>query len=344
MLEGFFKPNAVAIVGASTKPGKLGYSVLSNVIESGFRGNIYPINPGATQIAGYKAYASVLDLPEAPDLAVIVIPYHAVPAALRECGEKGIKSVVIISAGFREASAEGAEREKEVIEIAKKYGIRVIGPNCLGIIDTNTPLNATFAAGTPQNLVYSVSCGTGRKFSWKPSSSIWPWNDSAVFLPGSAFAAIVRNFSVPTHLPSLITHRNDSFDPWCLVGLKLISGEGESTDGPIMQIGNTQTPVRFERGPDEHLAGWFAEAWHQRAAAQFRLGCYVEAIRDCHQALEVNPYHFGAATTMGQAYLHLGNHVSALECFRRALRLNPNLEGVRAQINRLSKIVEDKGF
>ncbi len=149
MLEGFFKPNAVAIVGASTKPGKLGYSVLSNVIESGFRGNIYPINPGATQIAGYKAYPSVLDLPEAPDLAVIVIPYNAVPAALRECGEKGIKSVVIISAGFREASAEGAEREKEVIEIAKKYGIRVIGPNCLGIIDTNTPLNATFAAGTP---------------------------------------------------------------------------------------------------------------------------------------------------------------------------------------------------
>jgi len=149
MLEGFFKPNAVAIVGASTKPGKLGYSVLANVIESGFRGNIYPINPGATQIAGYKTYDSVLSLPETPDLAVIVIPYNAVPAALRECGEKGIKSVVIISAGFREASVEGAEREQEVIEIAKKYGIRVIGPNCLGIIDTYTPLNATFAAGTP---------------------------------------------------------------------------------------------------------------------------------------------------------------------------------------------------
>ncbi len=149
MLEGFFKPNAVAIVGASTKPGKLGYSVLANVIESGYKGNIYPINPGASQIYGYKCYASVLDLPEVPDLAVIVIPYNAVPAALRECGEKGIKSVVIISAGFREASVEGAEREREVIEIAKKYGIRVIGPNCLGIIDTYTPLNATFAAGTP---------------------------------------------------------------------------------------------------------------------------------------------------------------------------------------------------
>lgn len=91
-------------------------------------------------------------------------------------------------------------------------------------------------------------------------------------------------------------------------------------------------------------AGWFAEAWSQRATAQFRLGRYVEAIRDCHQALEVNPYHFVAATTMGQAYLQLGNHVSALECFRRALRLNPNLEGVRAQISRLARIVEDRGF
>ena len=149
MLEGFFKPNAVAIVGASTKPGKLGYSVLANVIESGYKGNIYPINPGATQIYGYQCYPSVLDLPETPDLAVIVIPYNTVPAALRECGEKGIKSVVIISAGFREASVEGAEREQEVIQIAKKYGIRIIGPNCLGIIDTYTPLNATFAAGTP---------------------------------------------------------------------------------------------------------------------------------------------------------------------------------------------------
>lgn len=90
-------------------------------------------------------------------------------------------------------------------------------------------------------------------------------------------------------------------------------------------------------------AGWLAEAWNQRAVAHFRQGCYIEAIRDGHQALEVNPYHFAAATSMGQAYLQLGNHVSALECFRRALRLNPNLEGVRVQIERLSRMIEDKG-
>jgi tetratricopeptide (TPR) repeat protein len=87
---------------------------------------------------------------------------------------------------------------------------------------------------------------------------------------------------------------------------------------------------------------WFGEAWNQRALAHFRLGQYVEAIRDCHQALEVNPYHFDAATNMGQAYLQLENQVSALECFRRALRLNPNLEGVRVQIDRLLRIIEGR--
>jgi len=89
-------------------------------------------------------------------------------------------------------------------------------------------------------------------------------------------------------------------------------------------------------------ATWFAEAWHQRAVAQFNLNRFAEAIRDCHQALEINPYHFPAATSMGQAYLELGNQVSALESFRRALRLNPDLEGVRAQVVRLARMVEDR--
>lgn len=88
-------------------------------------------------------------------------------------------------------------------------------------------------------------------------------------------------------------------------------------------------------------APWFAEAWHQRAVAHFALGRFVESIRDCHQALEINPYHFVAATSMGQAYLQLQNSISALECFRRALRLNPDLEGVRIHVARLTRVVED---
>ena len=88
-------------------------------------------------------------------------------------------------------------------------------------------------------------------------------------------------------------------------------------------------------------APWFAEAWHQRAVAYVATGRLIESIRDCHQALEINPYHFVAATSMGQTYLQLDNPVSALECFRRALRLNPDLEGVRAQVVRLTRMVED---
>lgn len=151
MLETFFQPNSVAIIGASTNPVKLGYAVLKNMLDCGFaqNGQIYPINPGAAEILGIKAYPSVMDVPGPIDLAVIVIPYPQVPAALRLCGQKSIPSAVVISAGFREAGKEGLERELELIDIAKEYKLRLIGPNCLGVIDTHTPLNATFAAGSP---------------------------------------------------------------------------------------------------------------------------------------------------------------------------------------------------
>ncbi len=98
----------------------------------------------------------------------------------------------------------------------------------------------------------------------------------------------------------------------------------------------TRATQLIERAP------WFAEAWHQRAVAYVALGRLIESIRDCHQALEINPYHFVAATSMGQVYLQLGNTVSALECFRRAIRLNHDLEGVRAQVVRLERMVEGK--
>ena len=149
MLDAFFSPQSVAIVGASRDPEKLGYAVLANLKEGGYSGSLYPINPKADEILGLKAYSSVLDIPDPVDLAIVVIPYKIVPHVLEECGQKGISSVVIISAGFREAGREGLERERELIDIADKYDVRIIGPNCLGVIDTETPLNATFAAGMP---------------------------------------------------------------------------------------------------------------------------------------------------------------------------------------------------
>lgn len=153
MVKAFFSPQSVAVIGASREPGKLGYEVVHNLIESGFTrdGNhrVYPINPKADEILGLKVYPGVLDVPGEIDLAVVVIPYKFVPQALRECGEKGVTAAVVISAGFREAGQEGLEREREIVQIAKEFGVRIIGPNCLGVIDTYTPLNASFAAGTP---------------------------------------------------------------------------------------------------------------------------------------------------------------------------------------------------
>ncbi len=149
MLDTFFSPRSVAVIGASRDVEKLGYAVLNNIKESGFAGQIYPINPKADEILDLKAYPSVLDVPDPIDLAVIVIPSRFVLAAVEECGQKQIPSVVVISAGFREAGREGLEQELELVKIARKHNIRLIGPNCLGVINTNMHLNATFAAGMP---------------------------------------------------------------------------------------------------------------------------------------------------------------------------------------------------
>jgi acetyltransferase len=151
-LEAFFTPRSVAVIGASTNPKKLGYAVLDNLVNGGFLSDerrVYPINPKADSILELPAYPSVLEVPDPIDLAVIVIPYPIVPEALRTCGEKGIQAAIVISAGFREAGMEGLQREHELIDIANQYNIRLIGPNCLGVIDTNTPLNASFSAGLP---------------------------------------------------------------------------------------------------------------------------------------------------------------------------------------------------
>ncbi|MBN1953407.1 MAG: acetate--CoA ligase family protein [Anaerolineae bacterium] len=149
MLEAFFRPSSIAVIGASRDPEKLGYAVLFNLKAGGFTGLLYPVNPKAGEILGFPAFASVLDIPDPVDLAVIVIPYPFVPAVLKECGQKGVPAAVVISAGFREAGREGLAREQELLQIAGQYNIRLIGPNCLGVIDTQTPLNATFAAGMP---------------------------------------------------------------------------------------------------------------------------------------------------------------------------------------------------
>lgn len=151
MLDPFFIPKSIAVIGASSNPRKLGYAVLKNLVDGGYAANhsVYPINPRADKILELPVFPTVNSVPDSIDLAVIVIPYPYVPDVLRECGEKQIPAAIVISAGFREAGNVGLERELELIQIAKEYDIRLIGPNCLGVIDTYTPLNASFAAGTP---------------------------------------------------------------------------------------------------------------------------------------------------------------------------------------------------
>jgi acetyltransferase len=150
MLEAFTNPRGVAVVGASPSPDKLGYAVLQNVIRYGYAGQIYPINPKAAEILGLPAYPSVKDIPGPVDLAVVLIPAKAVPGVIEECGQKGITGAVVISAGFREVGREGRQLEQQLIETARRYGIRIVGPNVLGIIDTVASLNASFAVGMPR--------------------------------------------------------------------------------------------------------------------------------------------------------------------------------------------------
>ncbi|MBN1423976.1 acetate--CoA ligase [Candidatus Fermentibacteria bacterium] len=149
MLDALFSPQAVAVVGASTDPTKLGHMVLDNIIKYGYQGEVHPINPKADEILGRTCYATVKDVPGPVDLAVIVVPNKFVAGVMNDCGEKGVGAAIVITAGFREAGPEGREMEQAVIEIARKYDIRVVGPNCLGVIDTHSALNASFAARMP---------------------------------------------------------------------------------------------------------------------------------------------------------------------------------------------------
>jgi acetate---CoA ligase (ADP-forming) len=149
MLDNFFNPKSVAVIGASRKPGKVGYDILKNIIQYDYQGAIYPVNPSASEILGLKAYPSILDVPDEIDLALIVVPPKSVLETIEQCGKKGIDVSIIITAGFRESGLEGAKLENNLIKKAKEAGVRFIGPNCLGLIDTESRLNASFAAGMP---------------------------------------------------------------------------------------------------------------------------------------------------------------------------------------------------
>jgi acetyl coenzyme A synthetase (ADP forming)-like protein len=150
-LDSIFKPRSIAIVGATPRPGSIGREILNNLFAYEFNGKVFPVNPRHEYIHSTKSYPSVEAIPDPVDLAVIVVPAAHVQGVVEECGRKGVKGLVIITAGFRETGEEGAKREDAIIEIARRYGMRMIGPNCMGVIDA-TPavrMNATFSPGIP---------------------------------------------------------------------------------------------------------------------------------------------------------------------------------------------------
>ena len=141
-LDFLFYPQSVAVIGASNKEGKIGNAIMKNLINFGFKGEIHPVNVKEEKILGIKAYKSVLEIPENVDVAVISIPGKFVPQILEECGQKGVKGVVVISAGFKEAG--NVELEEKLLEVARKWNIRIVGPNCLGVTNIENGFDCTF--------------------------------------------------------------------------------------------------------------------------------------------------------------------------------------------------------
>jgi len=143
-LDNIFNPKSIALIGASDEEGSVGYILMKNLTEMGYKGHVYPVNIRKQEILGIKAYPAVSKLPEIVDLAIIATPASTVPDIVEECGTSGIKGIIIISAGFKETGASGKILEEKILEIKKKYDMRIIGPNCLGIIHPDIGLNATF--------------------------------------------------------------------------------------------------------------------------------------------------------------------------------------------------------
>ncbi|MEM8672479.1 MAG: bifunctional acetate--CoA ligase family protein/GNAT family N-acetyltransferase [Cyanobacteria bacterium P01_G01_bin.67] len=160
-LDAIFAPQTVAVIGATDRPGSVGRTLLWNLISNPFGGTVFPVNPKRKNVLGIKAYADITAIPEAVDLAVIATPAPTVPQVIRQCGEAGVNGVIILSAGFKEIGAVGIELEQQILAEARRYQLRIVGPNCLGIMNPHHGLNATFAGtmASPGNVGFISQSG-----------------------------------------------------------------------------------------------------------------------------------------------------------------------------------------
>jgi acetyltransferase len=146
-LDAIFFPKSVAVIGATDREGSVGRTIVWNLISSPFGGTVYPVNPTKNAILGIRAYSSIADIPEQVDLAVIVTPARTVPQLVKDCVKAGVRGFIVISAGFKETGPEGVKLEQEILATIRKHNVRLVGPNCLGVMSPISGLNATFAAG-----------------------------------------------------------------------------------------------------------------------------------------------------------------------------------------------------
>jgi acetyltransferase len=151
-LDAIFSPQSLAVVGASTTPGKVGHDIFVNILKGGYQGVLYPVNPGANAVASVKAYPTIADIPDDLDMAMIIVPPKGAVQAVKDAIAKGVKGIVIVSAGFKEVGPEGAAIEKQIVALCRDGGVRLVGPNCLGVINPlgNVRLNASFSGRMPK--------------------------------------------------------------------------------------------------------------------------------------------------------------------------------------------------
>ena len=210
-LDKLFDPRSIAVIGASNKKGSVGYILLRNLIGAEYDGIVYPVNMSAQSVQGIQAYASISQVPRKIDLAVIAVPAKAVPETMRECGEAGVAGAVIVSSGFKEIGREGKKLEEEVCAIAESYGVRIIGPNCLGYIRPGMNLNVTFAhvippAGRVAFFSQSGALGTAI-LDWAAANHV---GFSAFVSVGSMadvdFGDLIDYFGADSHTSSIILY------------------------------------------------------------------------------------------------------------------------------------------
>jgi len=240
-----FEPSSIAIIGASATEGKVGHDILKNLIEEGYEGDIFPINPKHKEVLGEKCAASVKDVPESIELAVVVIPARLVPNALEDCAEKSIKNIVIISAGFGEVGTdEGNAMEAEVKRIAKEHQLNIIGPNCLGILRPSFKMNASFAAHLPPE-------GSVALISQSGAMAVAVMDASKEIGIGYSMIASIGNKTVMDESDILLIAGEDK--KTSVIGFYLESiNDGKKFLQTLIEVGATKQIVILKSGVSEH--------------------------------------------------------------------------------------------